>query len=117
MRPLTRLLMPLLAVLLIGCATNAVEKNYGSATSNMVREQTYDVSTRTSVGGDKPVLGMDPYWAAAALDCMRKDLPDRESAQKSAQSAVTVTQTSGSTSSSGSNAGCSYPLYGSGLQP
>jgi len=117
MRPLTRLLMPLLAVLLIGCATNAVEKNYGSATSNMVREQTYDVSTRTSVGGDKPVLGMDPYWAAAALDCMRKDLPDRESAQKSAQSAVVVTQTSGGASSSSASTGCSYPLYGSGLQP
>ncbi|MGA8345127.1 MAG: hypothetical protein WB781_24575 [Candidatus Sulfotelmatobacter sp.] len=65
------------AALLAGCATHAVDKNYGQAHERLLREQTYDVTTLGG-HGDTPVMGMDPNSAELALGSMRLDVTSRK---------------------------------------
>ena len=74
---LTHLLIALPAVLLGGCATHAVDKGYGSAYAQMVREQTYDVSTLATGQGNRVIEGTDPDVANAAVQAMRGDTANR----------------------------------------
>jgi hypothetical protein len=74
---ITHLLILLTLVSLSGCAMPNVDKNFGSAYAQMVREQTYDVSTRNTGQGDRVIEGVDPDSANAALENMRKDTAGR----------------------------------------
>ncbi len=53
--------------LLSGCAASSVNQNYGKAYEQMVREQTFDVSTRNTGQGDRALTGTDPDAANLAL--------------------------------------------------
>jgi hypothetical protein len=90
---LTHLLMLMPAVLLGGCATHAVDNNFGSAYQQVLREQTYDVATRSTGQGDRAVESMDPVLAQAALDAMRKDAADRTAVKPAPF--INITQQSG----------------------
>ena len=52
--------------LLSGCAASSVAQNYGNAYEQMVREQTFDVSTRNTGQGDRALEGTDPDVANLA---------------------------------------------------
>jgi hypothetical protein len=60
-----------------GCAATSVNQNYGKAYEQMVREQTFDVSTRNTGQGDRVLEGTDPEAANQALQVMRKDSGSR----------------------------------------
>jgi hypothetical protein len=92
MRPI-HWLMLLPAALLGGCATHAVDKNYGDAYEQMLREQTYNPATRGAAPGDKAVEGIDPELADAALEAMRKDTSDRTAVKPTPL--ISITQQSG----------------------
>jgi len=76
------------SLLLAGCAS-MVEENFGKAQAEMIRNQVYNPSTLQG-SQDKPVEGIDPDSAKAAIDAMRKDLPDRSNVKRDV--AVTVGQ-------------------------
>lgn len=63
--------------LLTGCAASSVNQNYGKAYEQMVREQTFDVSTRNTGQGDRVLEGTDPNVANSAVQNMRKDSGNR----------------------------------------
>jgi hypothetical protein len=90
----THLLILLTLVPLGGCAMQAVDENYGSAYQQMVREQTYDASTRNTGQGDRAIEGIDPDLANAALEAMRKDTAERSVVQSAPS--INITQQSGS---------------------
>jgi uncharacterized protein (UPF0261 family) len=73
----THLLMMLALAPLAGCATHAVDQNYGSAYEQLVQLQTYDVATRNTSQKERVIEGTDPDMANAALEAMRKDTADR----------------------------------------
>jgi uncharacterized membrane protein YgcG len=92
--------------LLSGCAASSVNQNYGKAYEQMVREQTFDVSTRDTGQGDRVLQGTDPDVANLALETMRKDTGSRTNVQSSAsQSSGSSGSGSGSTGGSGSSSG------------
>jgi hypothetical protein len=96
MRPIHWLMLlpaALPAALLGACATHAVDKNYGSAYEQMLREQTYNPATRGTAPGDKAVEGIDPALADAALEAMRKDTADRTAVKPAP--VISITQQSG----------------------
>ena len=72
----TVVLALLSAALLDGCASSAVDENFGKSAAQLVRAQAYDASTLSSPSA-APVEGVDPDVAKAAIDSMRKDVPDR----------------------------------------
>jgi hypothetical protein len=70
------------SLLLGGCAgTSLVDEDLGKAQAQMIRNQVYNPSTLQGPQ-DKPVEGIDPDSAKAAIDAMRKDVPDRSSAKR-----------------------------------
>ncbi|MGH9645050.1 MAG: hypothetical protein ACRD3Q_21815 [Terriglobales bacterium] len=95
----TRLLFALVPLVLLGgCAASNVNQNYGQAYEQMVREQTFDVSTRDTGQGNRVVEGTDPNVANAAVMSMRKDSGKRADILSSF-SAATSSQSSGSSGS------------------
>lgn len=98
-------LAPLL--LLGGCAASSVNQNYGNAYEQMVREQTFDVSTRNTGQGDRVLESTDPDYANKVVEEMRKDVADRKGMPSGAS-------TSQSGSSGGSGGGSSGGMSGGG---
>jgi PBP1b-binding outer membrane lipoprotein LpoB len=80
----TVVLALLSAALLDGCASSAVDENFGKSTAQLVRSQTYDPSTLHSPSA-APVEGIDPDVAKATIDSMRKDVPDRSAVRHDLQ--------------------------------
>ena len=69
------------SLLLGGCAgTSLVDQDLGKAQAQMIRNQVYNPSTLQGPQ-DKPVEGIDPDSAKAAIDAMRKDVSDRGAKQ------------------------------------
>ena len=66
----------LIPSLLLGGCASLVDENFGKAQAQMIRNQVYNPGTLQG-SQDKPVEGMDPDAAKAAIDAMRKDVPDR----------------------------------------
>ncbi len=64
--------------LLAGCATHAVDNNYGNAYQRMLDEQVYDPATRNAALGDRAIESTDPELAELALTNMRKDSSSRQ---------------------------------------
>ncbi len=90
---ITYLPMMLALTPLTGCATHAVDQNYGSAYEQLLREQTYDVSTRNTGQKERSIEGTDPDMANAALEAMRKDTADRTAVK--AAPVIQITQQGG----------------------
>ncbi len=86
--------------LLSGCAASSVNQNYGKAYEQMVRDQTFDVSTRSTGQGDRALTGTDPDVANAALVNLRKDSGNRGDVLSSGSSS----SPSGASSGAGSSA-------------
>lgn len=82
------------ALLLGGCVSSQFDENLGKAQAQMVRNQTYDPSTLQG-SQDKPVEGMDSDAAKAAIDAMRKDVPDRSNVKQAVGSTVGTLQGQG----------------------
>src|SRR5579864_8318876 len=66
----------LLVTALSGCASSAVDNDFGKAVAQMRRGQTNNPATLTG-SQDRPVEGTDPEVATMALESLRKDIPDR----------------------------------------
>jgi len=64
------------ALMIGGCTSSAVDREYGKATHQMVQAQVYRPET-LSQPSDRPVEGVDPDSAKAAVDAMRKDTAER----------------------------------------
>jgi hypothetical protein len=60
--------------------TTPVESDFGNSVRQMRDAQTLDRETLTNPS-DKPVIGADPYVVNAAVEEMRKDVPDRDKSQ------------------------------------
>jgi hypothetical protein len=90
----TVVLAVLSAIVLDGCASSAVDENFGKSAAQIIRSQTYDASTLRSPSG-APVEGIDPDLGKAAIDSMRKDVPDRSGVKHDLQ-VKAGTQQSGS---------------------
>jgi PBP1b-binding outer membrane lipoprotein LpoB len=69
------------AAVLSGCASSAVEDNFGKAVAQMRRAQTSNPATLTG-SQDRPVEGIDPEGATMAIESMRKDTPDRAAVKR-----------------------------------
>jgi hypothetical protein len=91
--------------LLAGCAASSVNDNYGKAYEQMVREQTFDVSTRDTGQGDRVLEGTDPNVANLALDTMRKDTGSRADILSSYSNSSTSQSSGSGNSGSGSMGG------------
>jgi uncharacterized membrane protein YgcG len=100
----TRFLFVLALGLLSGCAASSVNQNYGKAYEQMVREQTFDVSTRDTGQGDRVLLGTDPNVVNAAVQTMRKDTGSRADILSSFSSS-SVSQSSASGGGGGGGSG------------
>jgi hypothetical protein len=66
----------LVAAAIGGCTSSAVDRDYGKANQHMVQAQVYRPET-LSQPSDRPVEGVDPDSAKAAVDAMRKDTAER----------------------------------------
>jgi hypothetical protein len=89
-------------VLLGGCTASNVNQNYGTAYEQMVREQTFDVSTRNTGQGDRVLDGTDPDYANRSLELMRRDTANRASLQTAGQANMSPSGGGGSTSGTAS---------------
>jgi hypothetical protein len=101
-------------ILLGGCAASNVDRNYGTAYEQMVREQTFDVSTRNTGQGDRVLLGTDPDYANKAVQLMRNDPANRASIQSAGQANMSPSGGSGGSGSGSSSTGSG--MGGSGGQ-
>ena len=99
-------------ILLGGCTASNVDRNYGTAYEQMVREQTFDVSTRNTGQGDRVLLGTDPDYANKAVQLMRNDPANRASIQSAGQANMSPSGGSGGSGSSSTGSG----MGGSGGQ-
>ena len=88
------LLILLSAALLAGCATSAVNDNYGHAVAQVRDAQIYDRSTLNGQA-DRPVESVDPEMAKLAIDSLRKDAPDRAVVRHSASVNVSTPSADG----------------------
>jgi hypothetical protein len=88
--------------LVAGCATHAVDNNYGNAYHQVLEAQVYDTATLSTASGSRAIVGVDPDVANAAVEGMRKDAGDRSSVKNAG--AVNI-QGSGGSSGSGGNSG------------
>jgi len=66
----------LVATAIGGCTSSAVDRDYGKANKQLVQAQVYRPET-LSQPSDRPVEGVDPDSAKAAVDAMRKDTAER----------------------------------------
>ena len=82
------------AAVLTGCASNAVDENFGKAVAQMRRAQTSNPATLTG-NQDRPVEGIDPEAATLAVESMRKDTPDRTAVKRDILINVGAQQSSG----------------------
>jgi hypothetical protein len=85
----------LIPCLLLGACASLVDENLGKAQAQMIRNQVYDPSTLQG-SQDRPVEGMDPDSAKAAVDAMRKDVPDRSNVKHDVGVTVGTQQSGGS---------------------
>jgi len=69
------------AAILSGCASSAVDENFGKAVAQMQRAQTSNPATLTG-NQDQPVESIDPEVATLAVESMRKDTPDRAAVKR-----------------------------------
>jgi uncharacterized membrane protein YgcG len=99
------LLVPL--TLLGGCTASNVNRNYGNAYEQMVREQTFDVSTRNTGQGDRVLLGTDSDYANKTLQLMRNDTANRANIQSAGQANMSPSGGSGGSGSGSSSTGSS----------
>ncbi|MGA8707761.1 MAG: hypothetical protein WB646_12335 [Steroidobacteraceae bacterium] len=96
-------------MLLGGCTTSNVNQNYGNAYEQMVREQTFDISTRNTGQGDRVLQGTDPDYANKTLQEMRKDTANRATIQSAGQANMSPSGGGG-----GGSSGSSGTASGSG---
>lgn len=78
---------------LAGCATGALEADYGNSVASMINAQTANAATLASPSA-APVTGVDPDYANKVVTEMRKDVSKPEDVRKPIEMAV-ITSGSG----------------------
>ncbi len=78
---------------LAGCATGALEADYGKSVASMINAQTANAATLASPSAT-PVTGVDPDYANKVVTEMRKDVSKPEDVRKPIEMAV-ITSGSG----------------------
>lgn len=72
---------------LTGCATTALEADYGNSVGSLIKAQTANPATLTSPGTE-PVTGVDPDYASNVLTEFRKDVSKPEKVREPIEMAV-----------------------------
>jgi hypothetical protein len=84
----TRTIVALTAIgALTGCATGALEADYGKSLASMINAQAANPATLTSPSAT-PVTGVDPDYANNVVTEMRKDVSKPEDVRKPIEMAV-----------------------------
>ena len=72
---------------LTGCATTALEADYGNSVASLIKAQTANPATLTSPS-TVPVTGVDPDYASNVLTEFRKDVSNPEKVKEPIEMAV-----------------------------
>jgi hypothetical protein len=75
------------ATALAGCATGALEADYGNSVASMINAQAANPATLASPSAT-PVTGVDPDYANNVVTEMRKDVSKPEDVRKPIEMAV-----------------------------